>query len=113
MDLDAHRTPILHPYLVMGRRSRTARLLNRGRDADEQFRTDDAPQIEAGGAAGGLEIRAGVAAKLQNGQRVVDDDARRREARQQQSIRFAQQRLGINVERLSFFSDVSVTRDRE
>src|SRR5258705_137594 len=57
-DLDAHRTPILHPQIVMGRRPGTACLLNRGGDVDEQFGTYDATQIEAGGAARGLQIRA-------------------------------------------------------
>ena len=39
--------------IVMGRRSSAARLLNRGGEADEQFRTDDAPQIEAGAPPAG------------------------------------------------------------
>ena len=53
-----------------------------------------------------------MAAKLQNGEGLVDDETRRREARQQQSVRFAQQRLGVNVGAVSFFPDAGQRRIR-
>ena len=92
-DLDADLAPIVQPHVAAGRHAGLAGLLDRGKDLDQQLRTKDAAQVEAWRAAGGLEIGAGVAAKLQDGEGLVDDEARRRKARQQQPVRFTRQRV--------------------
>ena len=80
------------PHVTAGSDAGLAGLTDRRKDLDEQLRPKDASQVEAWRAAGGLEIRAGLAAKLQDGEGLVDQHARRRKARQQQTVRFTRQR---------------------
>ena len=78
---------------------RLAGLRDSRKDLDEQLRANDPPQVEAGWSSGGLEIRTGLAAKLQNGESLVHEHTRRREARQQQAIRLARQRVCLDAKR--------------
>jgi hypothetical protein len=66
------------------RRDATPLLLvaDSGKDLEEQLWANDPSQVEAWWASGRLEIRPGVAAKLQNGKSLVHEHARRGKTRQ-------------------------------
>lgn len=68
--------------VAAGRDAGLAGLADGGKDLEEQLWANDPSQVEAWWASGRLEIRPGLAAKLQNGKSLVHEHARRRKTRQ-------------------------------